>query len=105
MAESTEIYDLLILIDATYSMTAYVNSLQKSLPKIISISALTDCFSRIGLLAYRDYSEGSNLIDWSGWITQSGPGSEGEQQDLVSKAKGLWATGGGDFPEATKTGL
>lgn len=57
MASSTEIYDLLILVDATHSKSDYLTSLQTSITKIVSISALTNCFSRIGLLAYRDYGD------------------------------------------------
>lgn len=49
-------YDLLIITDATFSMSHYLRSLNTSLPQIISVSALTGCFSRIGLLAYRDYN-------------------------------------------------
>jgi hypothetical protein len=66
-AAEAEKYDLLILVDSTYSMSDYLESLQSSLPQIISISALTDCFERIGLLAYKDYCD-KNLLDWSGWL-------------------------------------
>lgn len=101
MAESKEeIYDLLILVDATYSMSNYLTSLQTSLPKIISISELTDSFARIGLLAYRDYCD-TPLLEWSGWM------HKGQNNDinLVDQAKALESIGGGDYPEATKTGL
>lgn len=64
----SEVYDLLILVDATYSMYNYLEALQTSLPKIIQISQLTDCFARIGLLAYRDYTEATRakdgLLEW-----------------------------------------
>ena len=99
--EQQELYDLLIVADATYSMSDYLTSLQTSLPQIISISALTGCFSRIGLLGYRDYCD-ETLLEWSGWLHQS---SEGERPDLVAKAKSILPSGGGDYPEATKTGL
>jgi hypothetical protein len=99
--EQQELYDLLIVADATYSMSDYLTSLQTSLPQIISISALTGCFSRIGLLGYRDYCDDS-LLEWSGWLHQA---SRGEQPDLVAKAKLIYPQGGGDYPEATKTGL
>lgn len=54
MADATraEVNDLLILVDTTGSMGDYITSLKQSLPQIISISALTNCFERIGLLAY-----------------------------------------------------
>ncbi|KAE8449167.1 hypothetical protein EG329_008551 [Mollisiaceae sp. DMI_Dod_QoI] len=98
-----KVYDLLILVDATYSMSSYLTSLQTSLPQIIQISTLTDCFSRIGLLAYRDYCD-KELLDWSGWLTPSAISNE-PVVDLVEKAKKLYPSGGGDGPEATKTGL
>lgn len=101
-SDSVEVYDLLILVDATYSMSSYLLSLQTSLPQIISISTLTDCFSRIGLLAYRDYST-EDLLDWSGWLSPSSLSNE--QPDLIAKAKSLKSKSGGDVPEATKTGL
>jgi hypothetical protein len=99
---STKEYDLLILVDATYSMSNYLESLRSSLPNIISISTLTDAFSRIGLLAYRDYCD-KELIDWSGWLDPKLP-ADG-QPDIIAKAQNLEPIGGGDYPEATKTGL
>ncbi|KFZ24723.1 hypothetical protein V502_00784 [Pseudogymnoascus sp. VKM F-4520 (FW-2644)] len=101
-SDSAEVYDLLILVDATHSMSSYLLSLQTSLPQIISVSTVTDCFSRIGLLAYRDYST-EDLLDWSGWLSPSSL-SDG-QPDLIAKAKSLKSKSGGDVPEATKTGL
>jgi hypothetical protein len=103
-SESAEVYDLLILVDATYSMGSYLKSLQTSLPQIIRISTLTDCFSRIGMLAYRDYCD-KELLDWSGWLAPSEVSEDGSAKDLVAKAKTLSPKGGGDGPEATKTGL
>lgn len=105
-----EVYDLLLLVDATSSMSNYLESLRISFPKIISISKLTNSFARIGLLAYRDYSEVDNhdypLLEWSGWFSHEdgGPGST-TAHDLMHTASNLEASGGGDFPEATKTGL
>ncbi|RDL35864.1 uncharacterized protein BP5553_06476 [Venustampulla echinocandica] len=104
MAGPSEVYDLIILVDATASMGSYLTSLQTSLPQIISISALTGSFSRIGLLAYRDYCD-SNLIEWSGWMPQDAVWDDKPSVDLLAAAKTLSATGGGDYPEATKTGL
>ncbi|KAL2074826.1 hypothetical protein VTL71DRAFT_8605 [Oculimacula yallundae] len=114
---TTEVYDLLILVDATASMSSYIHSFQTSLPQIIQISTLTECFSRIGLLAYRDYdchpwgerTEGNgsrDLLDWSGWTSISEEADVTESAtDLVAKAKSLSPMGGRDWPEATKTGL
>ncbi|KAK3332795.1 hypothetical protein B0T19DRAFT_416515 [Cercophora scortea] len=101
-----EMYDLLILTDATASMGTYLQSLNKSLPDIIQISALTGCFSRIGVLAYRDYC-GGKLTEWSGWHTMIHGGEPGaiSQAELLTFVRQLRADAGGDIPEATKTGL
>jgi hypothetical protein len=98
-----QVYDLLILVDSTYSMGDDLISLQSSLPRIISISILTDCFSRIGLLAYKDYCD-NDLLNWSGWLSPSSMSDE-PAVDLVRTAKHLYPLGGGDVPEATKTAL
>ncbi|CRG91591.1 hypothetical protein PISL3812_08641 [Talaromyces islandicus] len=101
-----EAYDLLLVADATASMQAYLTSLKASLPQIISVSALTNCFSRIGLLYYRDYDI-SDPLEWHGWVEPSklGTPEEGHQPDLVSIAKNVRTEGGGDYAEATKTAL
>ncbi|KAH6618745.1 hypothetical protein C7974DRAFT_36420 [Boeremia exigua] len=109
-----EVYDLLILVDSTYSMVHYLKSLQTSLPKVIAISNLTDSFSRIGLLAYRDYSESDRtkdgMLEWSGWHEcNKGLDTDGANRAsaaaLTTMAANLEPDGGGDYPEATKTGL
>jgi hypothetical protein len=112
-------YDLLILTDATASMDAYLRSLNQSLPEIIRISALTGCFSRIGILAYRDYC-GGKLTDWSGWYSKDSDsgnvknpsgqlsparGQHISRSALLEFAKRLRPEFGGDWPEAVKTGL
>ncbi|CAK4030893.1 ariadne-like RING finger [Lecanosticta acicola] len=102
--ETSEAIDLLILVDATASMSRFLASLRQSLPQIISISALTNCFQRIGLLAYRDYCD-KDLLEWSGWMNVELMENDAEQPDLVDIAGRLVASGGGDYPEATKTGL
>lgn len=101
-AGSEELYDLLILVDATYSMSSYLQSLRTTLPQVISLSALSDCFSRLGLLAYRDYCD-KELLTWSGWLTPSDEILK--DVDLLKSARELYPEGGGDGPEATKTGL
>ena len=103
MDDPLEVYDLLILVDATYSMEDYLASLQLSLLRIIPLSTLTDCFSRIGLLAYKDYCD-KDVLSWSGWLTPSAMSDE-PAVDLVEMVKRLEPFGGGDEPEATKTGL
>ncbi|KAL0943047.1 dihydroxyacid dehydratase [Colletotrichum truncatum] len=103
---SKEQFDLLVLTDATASMSSYLTALNQSLPEIIRISALTDCFSRIGVMAYRDYST-NNLTEWSGWY--GGDGKEAiTQAQLLSMSKSIRTDSGYmnvDWPEAAKTGL
>ncbi|PVI05523.1 hypothetical protein DM02DRAFT_668177 [Periconia macrospinosa] len=114
-SSSETTYDLLILVDATYSMFTYLDSLKSSLPQVLSISNLTDSFARIGVLAYRDYTEAERekdgLLEWSGWYGHTKNSEDGRNGDRVSEeslmqmASSLYPIGGGDFPEATKTGL
>ncbi|ROT36422.1 hypothetical protein SODALDRAFT_380741 [Sodiomyces alkalinus F11] len=108
-----QVYDLLIVTDATASMSKYLKALHRALPDIIRISTLTDCFSRIGVLAYRDYFQGE-VIEWSKWCSGVNPVANpdaGSDADLVSRdhiiqfASSLVPCHGGDWPEATKTGL
>jgi hypothetical protein len=109
-----EVYDLLILVDSTYSMLNYLEALQSSLPKVIAISNLTNGFSRIGLLAYRDYSEAgrtkNGMLEWSGWYRNDGYSENANEasataQTLTFMAANLEPIGGGDYPEALKTGV
>jgi hypothetical protein len=110
---TTEVFDLLILVDATYSMFSYLESLKTSLPKVISISKLTNSFERIGLIAYRDYSEADRekdgLLEWSGWYDHNENKANVDvavtAESLMTLAANLEPIGGGDYPEATKTGL
>lgn len=96
-------YDLLFLVDATASMGSYLDALNQALPQIIAISKLTNCFARIGILAYRDYEcPGGELLEWSGWLTFNETVS---QPDLLDMARELRKYGGHSWPEAIKTGL
>ncbi|KAH6695548.1 hypothetical protein F5X68DRAFT_163812 [Plectosphaerella plurivora] len=103
------LYDLLLLTDATGSMASFLAALNRSLPDIIRMSALTDCFSRIGVLAYRDYMRctdyNNQLTQWSGWHAPGNSAlSEVSQPDLITFAGGIRADLGGGA-EAAKTGL
>ena len=96
-------YDLLFLVDATASMGSYLYALNQALPQIIALSKLTNCFARIGILAYRDYDcTGGQLLEWSQWLTV---GSMKHQPDLIAMARNLRMVGGRSWPEAVKTGL
>ncbi|KAJ6562595.1 hypothetical protein B0H19DRAFT_1145101 [Mycena capillaripes] len=91
-----ETYDLLIVTDATASMGGYLDALRDSIPEILALAKLSGAFSRLGVLAYKDYSDPVNEIAaWSGWNSPI----------LPHFVRDLMATGGGDFPEAAKTAL
>ncbi|KAL7919065.1 hypothetical protein ACQKWADRAFT_330115 [Trichoderma austrokoningii] len=100
-------FDLLLLTDATSSMGYFLTALNKSLPEILSVSALTGCFERMGVLAYRDYCD-SPVIEFSGWCSPAGNyhGTDVvSQDDVLEMARKIKPDGGGDWPEAAKTGL
>ena len=101
-------HDLLIVVDATGSTSFYLHSLRAALPQILSLSALTGCFRKIGIIAYRDYDASdisrTELIEWSGWYNEADEFSS-SYPDLIKFAKNLTAGGNGDTPEAVKTGL
>ncbi|CAK7222883.1 hypothetical protein SBRCBS47491_005015 [Sporothrix bragantina] len=113
MDSDKRIYDLMVVTDATASMGMYLNALNDSLPEIIKISALTGCFSRIGIVAYRDYC-GGKLTEWSGWHgldenadvgVDNKSTKKASRRELLDFAKRLSPDYGGDWPEAAKTGL
>ncbi|GKT52339.1 putative ARM-like repeat-containing protein [Colletotrichum spaethianum] len=107
---TNELYDLLFLTDATASMQSYIKALHQSLPEIIRISSLTDSFSRIGVMAYRDYST-DNLTEWSGWHdasareTNAGLITQDSLLDMAGKIRTDSGWRSVDWPEAAKTGL
>ena len=94
--------DLLIIVDATASMRTYLESLRHALPQILLLSSLTGCFGRIGVVAYRDYSS-EELLEWSGWY--NGASNPSNNEGLLLFTRNLRVSGGGDIPEAVKTGL
>ncbi|KAK4457704.1 E3 ubiquitin-protein ligase itt1, partial [Cladorrhinum samala] len=104
---STNQYDLLILTDATMSMKTYLRSLITSLEAIIRISATTDCFSNIGVLAYRDVDCHRPLTEWSGWYGRNGATAHQKtsHKGLLKFVLNLQTAGGYTWDEATKTGL
>ncbi|KAJ6523524.1 hypothetical protein DFH09DRAFT_198273 [Mycena vulgaris] len=89
-------YDLLVVTDATASMGGYLDALRSSIPEILALAKLSGAFSRLGVLAYKDYTDlPEEIAAWSGW----------NDANLPQFVKDLEATGGGDFPEAAKTAL
>ncbi|OQD96823.1 hypothetical protein PENSOL_c014G10664 [Penicillium solitum] len=100
-----EQYDLLLIVDASNNRNCYIGSLTALLTKIISISADTGCFSRIGVLAYRDYRANS-VLEWSGWLNQGQNESPQEPHpDLIAFAKRLRKNGRRNRGEGVETAL
>ncbi|TDL20326.1 hypothetical protein BD410DRAFT_725893 [Rickenella mellea] len=85
--------DLIIVLDATYSMGNFLDALRQSIPEIVALSKLSGAFERIAVLPYKDYCD-KVVTDWSGFNT-----------DLESFAAKLEPFGGGDYPEAAKSAL
>ncbi|KAG8990630.1 hypothetical protein FRB90_001693 [Tulasnella sp. 427] len=94
MSTANDQYDLLIVTDATASMGVFLTSLNESIPEIIALSTMSGAFKRLGIIAYRDYCD-NPILEWSGW----------NPTDLNGFARNLRPSGGGDYPEAAKTGL
>ncbi|KAF7359799.1 RING-type domain-containing protein [Mycena venus] len=89
-------YDLLLVTDATASMGGYLDALRSSIPEILALAKLSGAFSRLGVLAYKDYTDAAEEIAaWSGWNSET----------LPQFVQNLEPSGGGDFPEAAKTAL
>jgi hypothetical protein len=73
-----------------------LDALRDSIPEILALAKLSGAFSRLGVLAYKDYCDPSDqIVAWSGWNSPT----------LPQFVRDLKATGGGDFPEAAKTAL
>ncbi|KAL9948035.1 hypothetical protein ACHAQF_006177 [Verticillium nonalfalfae] len=106
-----QVNDLLIVTDATSSMNSYLQALRDVLPDIIRVSSLTRCFSRVGIIAYRDYggrAGAAPVTEWSGWNYMDENDDHGEsitQTGLIDFANTLHGSGGYDWPEAAKSGL
>ncbi|KGO74563.1 hypothetical protein PITC_002080 [Penicillium italicum] len=98
-------HDLLLIVDSSSVAGCYLHSLTTSLPEMLGISAQHGCFSRIGVLVYRDY-EYSKVLEWSGWLNQGQQEPSQEQQpDLIAFVKRLRPTKGRSYNKAVKTAL
>ncbi|KAJ6647034.1 putative ariadne-like RING finger protein, partial [Pseudolycoriella hygida] len=95
---SVKDYDLMFITDATGSMSIFLSELRSALPQIFDLVRLTKLIDRISVLAFRDYCD-NELIEWSGWSSVL------DTSNVIMFAEQLTATGGGDTPEAVKTGL
>lgn len=91
-------YDLMFITDATGSMGHFLGELRVALPQIFDLVQLTNLVERISVLAFRDYCD-KKLIEWSGWSSAK------DTENLTKFVENLSADGGGDHPEAVKTGL
>ncbi|KAG8945086.1 hypothetical protein FRC04_001247 [Tulasnella sp. 424] len=94
MSTTNDQYDLLIVTDATASMGVFLTALNQSIPEVIGLSTMSGAFKRLGIIAYRDYTD-DPIIEWSGW----------NPTNLNEFSKSLLPDGGADYPEAAKTGL
>ncbi|KAJ7719126.1 hypothetical protein B0H16DRAFT_1678097 [Mycena metata] len=74
----------------------YLDALRSSIPEILALAKLSGAFSRVGVLAYKDYTDApEEIAAWSGW----------NSPNLAQFLNDLEPTGGGDYPEAAKTAL
>ena len=93
-------YDVLFAVDATASMTHYLNAVREALPQFMEISRLTGIIDEFSVLNYRDMCDIHNYIphkltEFSGWVKDT---------TLITPfVKAMYAAGGGDLPEAAKT--
>lgn len=98
MESKVQDYDLMFIADATASMGRFLNDLKAALPQIFDLVQLTNLVDRISVLAFRDYCD-TKLIEWSEWSSVL------DTTNLTLFVEQLHADGGGDLPEAVKTGL
>ena len=86
--------DLIIVVDATGSMSSFLSSLTESLKQFIKIIDITNVVKRVSITMYRDYCD-KIVVKSSDWVTKI--------DDLMPFILDLKADGGGDIPEAAKT--
>jgi len=95
--------DACFVIDATQSMEHALAGVARSLPQVMHLVRVSEhrLIRRVGVLVYRDYSEGvEHLTWWSGWTDlEDGAGIRA----LAQIVKSTSAFGGRDYSEAAKT--
>lgn len=102
--QNTNILDLVFILDCTGSMGSYIASATKNIEliceNIVHSGSLpsADCL-RIGLVAYRDYPPQDNS-----YVTKSFPFTS-SVPTMKEQLKSLYASGGGDGPEAVTAGI
>jgi hypothetical protein len=90
-----KVHDLMIVFDAITTGQGGVAALKEAIPDIINFVALADCFERIGVLAYRNYSS-NNVIQWSGWCSPFSTTGCVSQDDILNFVQAL------ELPEDSK---
>ncbi|WJG34720.1 thioesterase-like superfamily-domain-containing protein [Fusarium oxysporum Fo47] len=90
MSTPSRVHDLMIVFDAITGGSVGVTALKEAIPDIIDFVALADCFERIGVLAYRNYTS-DNVIQWSGWCFPFSATSTPSQDDILNFVKALEA--------------
>jgi hypothetical protein len=93
---------LALLVDGTGSMSSVLDIVLKLIEELISVAEITGIFHYICIMCYKDYDSPQNVILFSKLKTMS---SIFEMNELREFIKSLKASGGGDIPEAMKTGL
>lgn len=89
---------IIFLVDATGSMGAYCQSVGSTAQQMFAVlDVLFEGSANVDIVTYEDYCDGERVIR----TTPQGA----SQDELISFASGLKAGGGGDTPEAVKTGL
>ena len=70
--ESGKAFDLVFVVDATASMSAFVNALRLAIPHTLRMARmLPDTVGRVAGLAYRDYDQApSSRVEFSGWTCE-----------------------------------
>lgn len=90
--------NLMGLVDATGSMDRVWDSTKKQLTEALSrISKMDEHAYKIRWVAYRDYSDGDGLLEYSGWET--------EAQKILPFIGNIQCYGGDDWEEAIEKGL
>lgn len=86
MSTPSRVHDLMIVFDAITGGSVGVTALKEAIPDIINFVALADCFERVGVLAYRNYTS-DNVIQWSGWCSPFSTTGTPSQDDILNFVK------------------
>lgn len=91
--------DICLLIDYTGSMSTFLIAAKKAIREFVpTFSICEKNIDRVSILGYGDYCD-THVTKWSEWK------SVDNAQELIGFVDRLLPDGGGDNPEAVKTGL